>query len=150
MKWSDEDGLENPAFAGVTISGTSPQEVVSADGYVKFIGTYRPEVFAKGSAHKDVLFFGDENKLFWPNGEDATTIGSQHAYFLLLKGLMAGDHSGLVKEFKLNFDGLETGLAATDYSDEAGAWYDLSGRKVKSGPLPRGVFINKGRKVLVK
>ena len=41
-------------------------------------------------------------------------------------------------------------IITTDYTDEVGSWYDLSGRKIGNGPLSRGTYINNGRKVVVK
>ena len=31
-----------------------------------------------------------------------------------------------------------------------GEWYDLSGRQIVNGKLPRGIYINGGKKVVVK
>lgn len=47
-----------------------------------------------------------------------------------------------------------TGVALTDsgkliIDNEAGAWYDLQGRRV-NGPLKKGVYIHNGRKAIVK
>jgi hypothetical protein len=34
--------------------------------------------------------------------------------------------------------------------NEAGAWYDLSGRKLDGKPAQKGVYINNGRKVIIE
>ena len=71
-----------------------------------------------------------------------------------LNGITAGDPTGDgdVKAFVLNF-GDETGITTTDCTDstdKAGAWYDMSGRKLSGKPTKRGVYVNNGRKIVIK
>ena len=37
-----------------------------------------------------------------------------------------------------------------DYTDKAGAWYTLDGRKLLQKPATKGVYVNNGRKVVIK
>jgi hypothetical protein len=56
-------------------------------------------------------------------------------------------------------EGTTTGIRPTpdytDYTDKADVWYDLSGRRIvnvtsSNGKLPKGIYLNRGRKVIVK
>ena len=38
----------------------------------------------------------------------------------------------------------------TDYTDKAGAWYTLDGRKLQGNPTTKGLYIVNGRKVVIK
>ena len=56
-------------------------------------------------------------------------------------------------DFVLKYHAIDdlTGIRTIDneqIDNEAGAWYDLSGRKFSSKPSQRGVYINSGRKVV--
>ena len=80
------------------------------------------------------------------------TIHALRAFFRL-NGLEAGGFPefGFVRGFVLNFDDEEdpTSVSLPMAKEAAGAWYDLSGRKVNS-PLSRGIYIHNGRKMVVK
>ena len=100
------------------------------------------------------------------------TINACRAYFLLNNGLTAGTPTPgeqTVRAFKLNFDDSEaTGVAVIDngkliMDNEAGAVYDLQGRKVNgrwsmvngqwsmvNGQLKKGLYIVNGKKIVVK
>jgi len=144
----DAHNLVAPVFSGVTISNTTSN--VSTD-YVDFKGTYDPLTF--NAADRSVLFMGGENTLYYP--QSGASIGAQRAYFRL-KGIEAGDPvANSVKEFVLNFgEDTETGIINYQLSiinsSEAGAWYSLDGRKLSDKPSRAGVYINNGRKVVIK
>ena len=154
VKW-DGDGtnnIVNPVFTGVTISNDdSAMNIITMEGYnnatqtgnVTFKSTYSPVTF--NAEDKSVLFMGGNNTLYYP--EAGARIGAFRAYFQL-NGPIAN-----VREFKLNF-GEENEAAGitttdcTDYSDKAGAWYDMQGRKVGK-PTKAGLYIHNGSKVVI-
>ena len=152
-----EGDLQSPVFSGVTISSIAPTSMTSADGKLTFTGTYAPvEIGSTGDNTK--LFLGTNSNLYWPNAE--MTIGCQRAYFQL-NDITAGDSDdpnpgpSPVRAFVLNFgdDKVASGITTTDftdYTDKAGAWYDLSGRKLDGKPMKSGVYVNGGRKVVIK
>ncbi|MBO4810647.1 MAG: hypothetical protein J5552_03670 [Prevotella sp.] len=139
--------LENPMFTNVTISDATAN--VSTD-YADFIGTTSPVVYDAGTAHKDVLFLGSGSTLYYPDGSEASTINACRAYFQLKNGLTMGNP---LSRFVLNFgEGDATGIttiAYTDFTDKAGAWYDMSGRRLSIKPTRSGIYVNGGRKVVV-
>ena len=154
IKW-DESGTDitDPVFEGVTIDATSHDATVT--GVLTFTGTYAPVSIADGGDNTK-LYLGDENTLFYPNA--AMTIGCQRAYFQLAEGLTAGEPTNLdagVRAFALNFgDGTAADPSAiqaisTD-SKSDGAWYTLDGRKLDAAPTTKGLYINNGKKVIIK
>ena len=149
IKWATKENpaanLVSPKFTGVTINNSASTEVSFTGG--KFKGTYDPIVWSE--ENKSILLLGTNNTLFWPQpeGENMPHLNAFRAYFELSDG--AG-----VREIKLNFDGENesTGITTTDctdYTDKAGAWYDMQGRKV-SKPTKKGMYIHNGNKVVVK
>ncbi len=167
VKWTKPDGydghenefdISNPVFTGVTISSSNAGRI--ATDYVDFVGTYSPtDIF---TTDKTNLYLGGGNTLYYPWGEGMTKfeLNACRGYFHLKNGLMAGAPS--LSRFVLNFgDGSEIS-SLNDRGEmindkEAGAWYDLSGRKldnVGAGPVParlrKGLYIHNGRKVVVK
>ena len=159
IKWSNGENLVNPVFTDVTIA-SFVQEGTAADflnrhpvetNYAKFIGTYSPTGIYTSPAVN--LYLGANNTLYYPSA--AKNINAFRAYFQLLNGLTAGDpESGLhVRAFSLNFDDDPTGIITTDYMDDMdkdGAWYSLDGRKYSAKPTAKGLYINKGKKVVIK
>jgi arabinogalactan endo-1,4-beta-galactosidase len=50
------------------------------------------------------------------------------------------------------FDDGSTGISSisTDSAQPNDAWYSLSGRKLESKPQQKGIYINKGEKLIIK
>ena len=141
-------GIIDPVFHNVTIRNITGD--VATD-YVDFIGLYSPKTIA--GEDRTILFVGDENQLYYPNA--AMIIGSCRAYFQL-KGIEVGegDESTTVRSFNMNFgedhtNGITT-TNYTNYTNKAGAWFDLSGRKLDGKPTKKGLYINNGKKVVIK
>ena len=152
MKWDSGDNIESPTFTNVTISTTTPTDITptgeGSDGSVTFKGTFGPVTIGEGGDNTK-LYLGGDNKLYWPNG--AMSINSFRAYFQL------NDHiasSSAVRAFVLNFDGNEqTGITTTNYtifSNSDNAWYTLDSRKFSGKPTAKGLYINNGKKVVIK
>ncbi len=149
----------NPVFSGVTVTSTEAGSVFSADKNVRFLGTYNPAQIY--SADHDNLYLGEENTLYWPDTE-GYTLGACRAYFHV--NLNGG--ASAVRQFVLTFGEGETtgimsiengkffdersGRAERKIENEADTWYDLSGRRLSGKPKAKGVYINNGRKVVIK
>ena len=56
------------------------------------------------------------------------------------------------REFRMSFEDDATSIQNSKFNIENGedAWYDLSGRKMENGKLPKGIYIHNGRKEAVK
>ena len=143
-------GIKNPVFGGVTIQSASPTPVTSSDDAVSFVGSYSPVIIS--GENKTMLFLGSGNTLYYPNA--AMTIGSCRAYFQLNNGLVCGEPSqggDGINAFVLNF-GEETGLTPIPSPKGEGSdlWYAIDGRKLSGKPAQKGIFINNGKKVVIK
>lgn len=158
VKWENGDNTEDttPMFRGVTVSGASPGEhTIASDGVVTFTGLYAPlSIGPDGDNTK--LFMGSNNTLFYPNGE--MSINAFRSYFQLADDIIAGEPAGNnVKSFLLRFEDGEQATSITQITTDGtlsvsarDEWYDISGRRVNGKPSAPGIYINKGRKLLVK
>ena len=143
-------GITNPLFNGVTIDASAPTAVNSADGTVSFKGSYSPVVIS--GKDRSILFLGAANTLYYPSA--AMQIGTCRAHFEL-SDIPA---SAEVRAFCLNFDDMNdaTGLGRLidkeqwTFVNKTGAWYDMSGRRLVGKPTQHGIYINNGRKIVIK
>ena len=136
--------VANPVFNGVTVSSTKQNTETTA---VDFISTLGATTIA-GDV-KSILFLGASNKLYHPSAENQRMKGFR-AYFLL-----KGDAAG-ARAFSLDFgDGETTGIKAIDNFtiSQSDNCYDLSGRKIvksSNGKMAKGVYIERGKKFVIK
>lgn len=139
--------LSAPTFRNVTINATDNS--VQTD-VVDFIGTYSP--IELDASMTDVLYLGKNNTLRWPKGN--TTLKSCRAAFML-KGAAAGADAAATR-FVLDFgDGEVTGIETLERipvltGEDSNVFYTLGGRRMTGSQLPRGIYINKGKKVIIK
>ena len=139
----NDHNLVNPVFTGVTIDNTMHD--ANFDGG-SFKGTYSS--IAWNADDQSILFLGAQNKLYWP--KSGASLGAQRAYFQLDNGTQAS-------EFVLNFDGdgETTGVIEVNEVKEVNevndnSWYTLNGVKLDSKPNKPGLYINNGKKVVIK
>ena len=155
------DIIPSPIFYGVTVSATAPTSIISKDGLVEFRGTFTP-TYLYSDAH-DCLYLGAHNALYWPN--DMTfSLGAFRAYFVVGSAdayagstQEQGSSPSPIRAFVLNFgdEGKATGILEVESGkvkaeSYAEGWYDLQGRKLSGKPTQKGLYINNGRKVVVK
>ena len=162
IRWESGSSF-TPTFSGVTIDATARNKACDLGGgkSITFTGTYNPVRYA--DENKSVLFLGEGNTLYYPDGKATTTIGACRAYFAL-SGLTAGEPSDPnatgVRAFNLNFgEGEQTGIhEITDPTPDPSpawegsgcAWYTLDGRKLSGKPTKSGMYVSGGRKIVVK
>ena len=151
VKWTSGDNIANPVFQGVTISSTAAQAVESTtEGLetVQMVGKYSPVNVTADD--KSILFLGDANTLYYPNTD--LQINSCHAYFSV--PFIKENAGALARTFALDFDGEEaTGIldVSADYNEmRDDAWYSLDGVRLNRKPTQRGMYINKGKKFVIK
>ena len=160
VKW-DGDGtnnIVNPVFTGVTISkdtGWMNQTTYEGsddythDGNVTFKSTYAPITF--DAADRSVLFMGADNTLYYPR--PGASIGACRAYFQL-NGISASDLSA--RNVKMFFgdesptDGVGEVQGSKFKVQGEDTWYDLDGRRLSGKPTQKGIYVNNGRKVVMK
>ena len=153
IKWTaDANNIENPVFSGVTIDATdrSYDNSASGDQRVRFMGTYKSTEF--DAEDKSILLMGGENMLFYPT--TGAGLGAQRAYFKI-----GGDGALLARRltaFNIDFgDDEATGIISIEngklkIENDADTWYSLDGRKLQGKPSRAGVYINNGKKAVVK
>jgi hypothetical protein len=160
VKWAKPDGytvdcgydISEPVFNGVLISNATAN--VSTD-YVVFVGTYSPVSIY--TAENTNLYLGAGNTLCYPTETDFK-VNACRGYFRL-KSLTAGEPTNSqqagVRAFKLNFgdDDNATGILTTNFTNPTNSgneWYSLDGRKLSGKPMQRGIYINNGKRVVIK
>ena len=149
IKWGTKEShpdtdLTDPEFTGVTVS-TATNDVNFDSGAFK--GTYAKQEYT--TENQNILLLGDDNNLYYPqpSGGSNPSIGAFRAYFELNSGASA-------RAFVLNFGESETTgiLSTTNLTNftNSDAWYDLSGCRLNAKPTAKGLYINNGRKVVIK
>ena len=144
--------IVNPVFEGVTVCNTANQTVESTTTgleTVQMVGTYSP-VSVKAD-DKSILFLGDANTLYYSSTE--RQIRSCRAFFSV--PYINGHAGAKACAFALSFDGEEeTGIILTSgpspKGDGSDYWYTIDGCKLSGKPTQRGMYINNGKKILVK
>ncbi|MBR4481968.1 MAG: hypothetical protein IKO86_08705, partial [Prevotella sp.] len=96
-----------------------------------------------------ILFLGDNNKLYFP--KSGAKINSCRAYFEL-NGFEMVD---VAQARMFVGDSNATGIISIDKDNkiivnESEGWYSLDGRKLSGKPTNKGVYIQNGRKVVIK
>ena len=137
-------------FEGVTIvKGEAGSVTSTGDGDVTFVGTYGPaEIY---TPDKTNLYMAADNMLYYPWGDGMTSfkVNAFRAYFQLNNGIVCGepDQGGTINAFVLNFGGEDaTEIVNLSDTDESNGWYTLSGIKLNSKPISKGIYIKNGRK----
>jgi hypothetical protein len=148
IKWAKANDYDNadpntrdiktPVFNSVTIDKTI-HDITFTGG--KFVGTYESQTFTEENT--SILLVGEGNTLYYP--QQGASIGAQRAYFQI------GSNSN-IRAFNLNFgDEDVTAISPSPVPSQNGdEWYDLSGRKLSGKPTTKGLYINNGKKVVIK
>lgn len=143
--------IVSPVFEGVTISNSTAQTVESKTAgleTVQMVGTYSP--VGVTADDKSILFLGDANTLYYSTVD--RQIRSCRAYFSV--PYINGHAEAKARAFALSFDGEETtgilGVSANYNGVTDEAWYSLDGVRLSGKPTQRGLYINNGKKVVIK
>jgi hypothetical protein len=139
--------IDNPIFAGAKVKAVTnnitttvtEEEYVGADVYFK--GTYTPGTVVPAGA---LYLKSSDAKLYVSQG--GTKMKGTRAYIDITELGATFD----VKNCVLALDGQETAIDAIDADLKAEGWFDLNGRKLAEKPATKGVYINNGKKVVVK
>ena len=147
IKWeASQENIVNPTFTGVLIKDVEEEvrTLSFADYQVQFIGYY--DAFNITSEDVDIFYMtaGNELKATGKN----RTLKSCRAYFQF------SEEAQKARQFVLNFgDGSEaTGIVSTKSSPDStnDGWYTVDGMKLGKQPKRKGVYIQNGRKVVIK
>ncbi|MBR3066774.1 MAG: hypothetical protein IKG77_03400, partial [Prevotella sp.] len=148
VKWSPTtDNLTNPVFNNVTIDKTM-NDVSFSGG--SFKGTYAPLEITDAN-RDEVLLLATGNKLGYAKTDrtvaNGKALGTCRAYFEITG-------AAAVRSFIMDFgDEQTTGITTTNAepsTNEGIGWYDLSGRRLQGKPTEKGVYIQNGKKTIIK
>ena len=150
-----DEKIVEPTFFNVTIvsalQGTSCD--LGGGSNVTFTGTY--EKLTWNAANQKILILGGDNKLYYP--KSGASLGAQRAYFIL-DGITAEDKGAGTRSIELNFGDGNVTTSIMEVMNEgvksekfgADGWFSLDGRKYNSRPTAKGIYINGGKKVVIK
>ena len=152
VKWDAAgDDFTSPVFSGVTINATATTTVSDHDdelAEVQMVGCYSP--VPVNANDKSILFMGGDNTLYY--SAENRSIRSCRAYFSV--PYINQTPGAKARAFVLNFDDEEaTGIleiSADSKEKKDDAWYSLAGVRLSGKPTQRGMYINKGNKVIIK
>ena len=154
IKWENNGSADivNPVFTGVNITATTPQTRTFADGCVKFIGYY--DAFNITAANDDIYYMTGNNELK-PTAKDRT-LKAFRTYFQFKENNGGSSSDAKTFSFSYYFDDYATGISSVgDAGSDSRAldnnsWYTLDGRKLSGKPVQRGIYVNSGKKVVIK
>ena len=114
---------------------------------VRFKGTYASMEF--DATDNSILLMGGENKLYYPS--NGAGLGAQRAYFKI--GSDAQHAPMRVTSFSISFgDDQTTGVIdivqVIELKDDN--WYSVDGRFIGAKPTQPGIYLNNGKKVMIK
>ncbi len=140
VRWTETgSNMTNPSFANVTIDDNLV-DVAVADGNVVFKGSNSP-VYC-GVGNKGLLFLGTGSNFYYPSVTGL--LNSFRAYFLIDETV-----ANAAKTIKLGFEDV-TSIHSIDDSQGSGIWYSISGVKLNGKPSQRGIYINNGKKIVLR
>ena len=141
ISWATATALTNPVFTNVTATSTTPTPVSFTGG--KFVGSYSPFEITNALLDK-VIYLGSNNTIGYAKA--ARTLQTMRAHFEL-------NSSSAPSQTVVNFGDDMTGIwnvNVNDNENDNDNWCDLNGRKLDKKPTQKGVYIQNGRKFVVK
>ena len=141
-------------FTNVKIEKATTPSVNAGNGY-KLFGTYGTKEIT--NADQDLYFlyyWSDENKTAWTNVTNDGTTVTIHAFNAWADLSPAEDPQAVVFTFE-ELDGTTTAIKATEFgayetAKSAEGWYNLNGVKMQGAPTQKGIYIQNGKKVIIK
>ena len=166
IKWNKADGydeadpatrdLKDPVFSGVTVKNTDPATLAVSFSNAfgdngQFVGSYSPLSIDDANID-EIIYLGADNTLGYASS--ARTLHAFRAHFVVPTTSTSGARA--MTRSIVNFgDGDTTSLSEelrvkSEEFATAAEWYSLDGRRLSGKPTKKGVYINNGRKVVIK
>ena len=147
IMWEDTQGdnIVEPLFTDVTIVHRTQDErtITKANGHVQFIGYYdafeiHPDI------NDDIYYLTSDNQL--KHTAKTRTLKACRAYFQFSDEAQAHQ---MMLDFGTDIDD-PTAIVGTDAISLSTEWYTLSGLRLNGKPTAKGIYLNGGKKVVVK
>ena len=140
VRWTSPGAdITNPSFTNVTISADL-NDVVVADGKVVFHGSYSP-IYCKADDH-GLFFLGTGSNFYYPSVTGI--LNSFRSYYTIDEEI-----SSTAKSIKMEFTD-PTSVNTLENDSHRGDWYSISGIKLYDKPTHQGIYINNGKKVIIR
>ena len=138
----DADATDDPlTFAGKTIAYVETPSVEDAKG-TKYIGTFMGYQTAAGITDEYYMSISD---FTWHNAKDGGYTRPSGAYLKVAPGV----HARILIEEPDGTTSIQT-ITANGEMVPAQGWYTLNGVKLQGVPTEKGIYINNGKKVVIK
>ena len=167
VKWETTgDDIVNPVFEGVTITRMAPVAVEFANNAstdpCQFVGQFSPYSIVESGATGDnegnlneIILMGSGSTLGYSKA--VRTLKSMRAHFYVPASSSAGAKHA-ARAFVIDFGGDDiTGIIEAEansslftHHSSLSEWYTLEGRKLVGKPAQKGIYINNGKKVVIK
>ena len=144
IKWDSGDDIVNPTFTNVTLAATAQSlwdgyELIEIGTDIYTICLYKEMLLPPMEKY---LYLGSDNKMYYP--AESFHMGAFRTLVLI------PEDSG-VNETVFDIDGTATAISEINGLEVIGdKWYSVDGRELPDQPAQKGVYINNGRKVVVK
>ena len=145
VKVYQEKNMNSVSFDHKLIKNSTAPEVADKVD-VKFIGSYSHKVGFKANE----AFFSvsaEKNDYYWGSATNTTYMAPLSAYFQLPEGAAAR-----TIEFQ-EADGSTTAIeivGAEKLNTVKEGWYTINGMKLENAPVEKGIYINNGKKIVIK
>lgn len=139
------NAVANPTFESVNLVAGDPKLVSPSEGW-GMKGTYGLTTLATDGTN---LFMAADNKFKKPSNESQAVMKGMRAYFIVPIGTSPS-------ALRANIDGVETAISAINIensiNDSDNNVYNLQGQRVGTTlqGLPRGLYIQNGKKMIIK
>ncbi len=161
IKWPSGTNLTDHKFQNVSIDNSDAtlirQTVESADGRVRFIGTFNPVELTIGDKSNLFLATNSKNKstLNYPSGGNNGDTDNPKYFVNACRAYFHVDLNGSasVRAYSLHFGDDDGTTGIVDNKRETitnNRWYTLDGRRLNSKPTTKGLYIYNGNKMVVK
>jgi len=126
------------AVSGNLLRGSDLSATTAGDDATKTYSFYKLSLDANGATGSLGFYYG-------ATGGVAFTSNAHKAY------LPVSSQGGTAKGYILSFGDEPTGISSLpDDTTESGAWYTISGIRLNGKPTTGGLYINNGKKVIIK
>ena len=138
-----DENITDPYFPSVTISKTAAESYADANGVITYHGTFAP--FALTANNEQQLYL-KSNMLWYPTA--AINVNAFRGYFELASPLSASKFELVFEEGTTDFRPIGNTPSAKSWENDL--WYSVDGRRLNAKPTTKGIYINNGRKVVIK